>query len=169
MSEITAPQGHYVALEPMLFGEGWLEVGDTIPFEEGRNYESMVRFKQAVFNPTPAGETRLEARLKTENAEHLERISDLEAQTELLLDSNHRLQARLDEAGIGELRGDPVGEVDTDALPQDFPAFYVLRKADLGTFSGLKGQTLEELIAIKGIGEASAKKILELVTAHFAT
>lgn len=47
-----------------------------------------------------------------------------------------------------------------DSLPEDFPGREALEGAGLTTLEALKGKSAEELTAIKGVGPATAEKIL---------
>jgi hypothetical protein len=52
------------------------------------------------------------------------------------------------------------GDTDPDAIPDDFPGAASLRKADFN-MQDVREATREDLLALDGIGEATADKILE--------
>jgi hypothetical protein len=51
----------YVAVQHFRFGGKWLEPGDPVPFEEGRNYGAMIRagqIAQVIGKPATTGSKR---------------------------------------------------------------------------------------------------------------
>lgn len=51
--------------------------------------------------------------------------------------------------------------ISTTPLPEDFPGRAELLAADIDTREALDGATIEQLTGIKGIGQATARKILD--------
>lgn len=51
-------------------------------------------------------------------------------------------------------------DADPTPLPEDFPARQALEAAGRATVESLAGLTVENLTAVKGVGEATAKQIL---------
>ena len=76
---------------------------------------------------------------------------------------------RLFKAGVVAARGSgeaKVAQAAADQLPADFPGLDALKKEGITTFSAL--EEVDDLVAIKGIGEATAAEIEEALAAHEA-
>jgi hypothetical protein len=157
----NSEQSRYVAaVGGLRFGDQVLEQGDPIPEEAGRDYDHMLKVGEIRLRGEGGGSAQgFSLTLTTKDGQVTLRPGEIQAEVQALVEENERLAAENEalKRQLSNATGEP--------LPADFPGLLALADAGIRTYEALP-TTLEELDNIKGIGEATAAKILEALSAR---